>query len=301
MPPVAGGAGVAAAGGMSIKGSLDTSLIERGFMRVKQGFEAVKGQAKSFNADLQRMRETSGALVGKLTMMGVAGVTAMIGIAARAPATAGAMAKMSIQFDRFTKFLGTTFRPEFEKAAMYFEKFVNFAETHPDIFKGFVFTTATLAGIGALNKLFGISVGASVLKMFAFLANPVTLAVLGALAVWKGTEAIGKGLPAAFGVGEGISVPLPEASKQQISTATPQELAYLNSMYGDRTTGAGFGPEQTAQIDLETGELYSMQHMTRDIIKHTLADPGFQETVNRIIIDRDIKNMAYNAPNAFPK
>ena len=301
MPPVTAGAGGVGAGGMSIKGSLDTSLIERGFMRVKQGFEVIKGKAKSFNADLHRMDKISGALAGKLALMGTAGVTAMIGIASRAPATAGAMAKISIQFDRFTKFLGTTFRPEFEKAANLFEKFVNFAETHPDIFKGFVFTAATLAGIGALNKLFGISVGASVLKMFAFLANPITLAALTALAAWKASEAIGKGLPAAFGVGEGTPVPLPEAAKQQISTATPQELAYLNSMYGDRTTGAGFGPEQTAQIDLETGELYSMQHMTRDIIRHTLADPGFQETMNRIMIDRDIKNMAYNAPNAFPK
>ena len=297
MPAVAGGAGMAAAGGMSIKGSLDTSLIERGFMRVKQGFESVKGQAKSFNADLQRMRETSGGLVTKLGLLGTAGIAAMIGIASRAPAVAGAMAKMSIQFDRFTKFLGTTFSPEFNKAAEYFEKFVNFAETHPDIFKGFVFTAATLAGLGALSKLFGMSVGASVLKMFGFLANPVTLAVLAALATWKGVEAIGKGLGEQFQIGAGVPVPLPEAAKQQIQTATPQELAYLNSMYGDRTTGAGFGPEQTARLDLETGELYSMQHISRDIIRHTTSDPGFQDSIAHLISRNDTKNMAYNSPN----
>ena len=170
MPPVAGGAGMAAAGGMSIKGRLDTSLIERGFMRVKQGFESVKGQVKGFTADLQRMSETTKGLAKGMTIMAATGTTAMLALASKAPAVAPALAKISVEMDKLSRTLGRTLQPEFERFAGYFEKFVSFADAHPNILKGFVLSAGAITGIRALSFLFGIKITAGMLTALGSVA-----------------------------------------------------------------------------------------------------------------------------------
>lgn len=164
------------AGSLSISGSIDTSMIERGFTRVKQGFESVKGHAKGFNADLERMSISAGRLTKGLLAVGIAGTTAMVGLASKAPATAGAMAKIKVQMDRLTRSIGRTLQPQFEWFAEIFTKFVNFAEGHPTIFKGFIAATAAIGaataiqGAAKLAGLLGITVSSSLLTALGLIA-----------------------------------------------------------------------------------------------------------------------------------
>jgi len=96
-------AGSGATSSMKIKGTLDTGDIDRGFARVNQGFAGVKSQGKSFGADMQRVATTVGGLAKKLILMGVAGTTAMVGIASKAPAVAPAIARMGVSFGKITR------------------------------------------------------------------------------------------------------------------------------------------------------------------------------------------------------
>ena len=120
---VAGAAsGGAASSSMKIKGTLDTSNIDRGFARVGQGFDGVKGQGKSFGADMARVAGTVASLAKKLLLMGMAGTAAMVGIASKAPAVAPAMARMSVSFVKIQRSLGEALAPAFEKVAGWLDK-----------------------------------------------------------------------------------------------------------------------------------------------------------------------------------
>lgn len=158
------------AGSLSIRGSLDTSLIERGFTRVKQGFESVKGQAKSFNSDLDRMSVSAGRLANGLFAVSVAGATAMVGLASKAPAVAPAMAKISVEMGKLSRIIGRTLQPEFERFAGYFERFVSFADAHPNILKGFILSAGAITGIRALTSLFGIKITSGMLGALGYVA-----------------------------------------------------------------------------------------------------------------------------------
>jgi hypothetical protein len=117
---------------MTIKGSLDTSNIESGFSRVKSGLEGVKGQSKSFSSDLERMQIVGGRLVKTLGAMAIAGATAMVGIASKAPAVAPALAKMGVEFDRLSRVLGKALQPAFERVGEVFSKFVGWVDDNSE-------------------------------------------------------------------------------------------------------------------------------------------------------------------------
>lgn len=170
------------AGSMSITGSLDTSLIESGFRRIKAGFESVKGQVKGFTTDLFRINETTSSLVKKMKSLSLVGATAMLGLASGAPAVAGAMAQIGIQTDRLIRTLGEQFRPQFEQVAQLYTGFVNFVEAHPDLTKAFVFSSATLAGITAASKL---------VKVLKGVVSPTMLKALGSIGVIVAGGAVG--------------------------------------------------------------------------------------------------------------
>ena len=184
MVGVVGGAGA----GLKVSGGLDTSMIERGFDRVRQSFESVKGQAKSFTSDLTRMDIASSALVKKLSAVGMIGVSAIAGLASKAPAVAGSMAKISIETDRLIRTLGKQFAPEFAKIAEMYSKFVSFVSANPDLTKGFVFSATALAGfVGASKfiKMLGLTtVSKTLLTALAGVAKiaalPIAAAGIGA-------------------------------------------------------------------------------------------------------------------------
>ena len=112
-------------GGLKIRGSLDTSMIQRGFERVKQGFASVKGFAKSFTADLQRMSNATQGVVKWLRRMAIVGGIAIIGLASKAPAVAPALAKMSVEIGKLQRSLGEALAPAFERVAGWLAKFTS--------------------------------------------------------------------------------------------------------------------------------------------------------------------------------
>ena len=173
MVEVATGAGV---GGLKIRGTLDTSMIERGFTRIKQGFASVKGFAGGFTSDLIRMRQAAGKLTGNLFKMAAAGASALIGFAAKAPAVAGSMAKMSVAFDKIIRNLGVGLAPAFAKVSGWLDKFAVWTGEHPDIFGGIVISLSTIAAlkfVGAIGLLTALG---------KLIIAPATLTALGYIA-----------------------------------------------------------------------------------------------------------------------
>lgn len=219
MPAVAG-AGGKTAGGLRVRGSLDTSLIEKGFMRVKKGFDSIKGRAKSFGSDVVRMSAAVGGLVKKLSLLAIGGITAMVALAKSAPAVAPALAKMKVSMFKLKMALGDALAPAFERVAKWLDKFavwagnnketigavankvLDFAEAvgvklwpylkkigdwaveHPGMFAGIVagliIGPAVIAGIGAITGLIGALTG-----------GVVSAGMLSALAYIAGIGAVG--------------------------------------------------------------------------------------------------------------
>lgn len=147
--------GAAMGAGLKVSGGLDTSMIERGFDRVRQSFESVKGQAKSFTSDLTRMHTATSTLLKQLKGVGIIGVSAIMSLASKAPAVAGSMAMISVEMDRLIRTLGEQFAPAFETISNLFTKFVNFVAANPDLTKAFVFGTTAVAGFVAAGKFIG--------------------------------------------------------------------------------------------------------------------------------------------------
>lgn len=141
MPPKIAGSG----GSMVIRGSLDTSLIDRGFRIIKQGFNKVKSSVKSFGSDMIRISHTVSRLVKKLALLGSIGLGAIIGLASRAPAVAGSIAKIKVSFDKLTRILGEALGPAFEKASELFEKFVGWVGANKDTITAFANTVVSAA------------------------------------------------------------------------------------------------------------------------------------------------------------
>jgi len=170
------------AGELTITGSIDTTMIDRGFVRMKRGFDRVKSSAKSFGSDMQRIGQAT-AQVGKgLGLIASVGLAAMIGLAKSAPAVAPAMAKIGVEFGRLSRVLGQQLQPFFNKFAESFTKFVSFVDAHPDITKGFLITAGSLVGIKALTALVTALGGAVSAPMLAALAAVAVTGYVGAKA-----------------------------------------------------------------------------------------------------------------------
>lgn len=115
MPPLAGSLG--------IRGTLDTTEIESGYARITAGFESIKGQAKSFGSDMERVSHAASGLAKKLTLLGIAGAGTMVALAKSSPAVAPALAKMDIAIFKLSNSLGRALAPAFERVAGWLDKF----------------------------------------------------------------------------------------------------------------------------------------------------------------------------------
>ncbi len=213
------------AGGLEIRGSLDTSLIERGFRRVKQGFASVKGFAKGFTSDLVRMRQAAGNLSKGLFKMAAAGASALIGFASKAPAVAGSMAKMSVAFDKIIRTLGVGLAPAFAKVAGWLDKFAVWAGAHPDIFAGIVISLSAIAALklvgatGLLTALGSLVVSPTVLTALGYIA---TIGAVGFAGYKAATFVIDK-LREYTGIGTDEDAPT-DASGQTLFRRLPQKF-----------------------------------------------------------------------------
>lgn len=191
------------AGSLKIRGGLDTSIIERGFQRVKQGFMEVAKFGKGVTSDLSRMAVESGRVARALATVGAVGAGTFINLAKGAPAVAGAMAQIGIETDRLQRALGVALQPAFDKFSTSYTKFVNFVEANPDITSAFTIGAVGVAGLAGMAKLLGITVSASLLVALGHLA------VIGAVAFggFKGLEFLTGKADTALGFDQGDITP----------------------------------------------------------------------------------------------
>lgn len=171
--PQAAGKGPSSSSSLNIVGSLDTTMIEKGVSRIKQGFERVKGVTKSFLSDQERMVQASKALASGLMRVGIIGAGAMIALAKGAPAIAPAMAQIEVSMLKLKMAAGEALAPAFEKVAVWLDKFAIWAGNHPDIFAGLTISLSAIAAlkfVGAtafLTKLGGLVISPTVLTALA--------------------------------------------------------------------------------------------------------------------------------------
>lgn len=141
------------AGKISIGAELDTQNLDRGVARAKQGLNEVGDSANSVENDLKRTGLGAGALGGKLATAGLVGAGALAGIAARAPATAGAMARIKVATGALTRELGEQLAPTFDAVARGISNLATFAENNPVSVKIGLGAIGAAAGAGLLTKL----------------------------------------------------------------------------------------------------------------------------------------------------
>lgn len=175
-----GAATGAGAGGLKIRGILDTSMIERGFTRVKQGFASVKGFAKGFTADLTRMKQETKTLAKGLGRVALIGSAAIIGLASKAPAVAPALAKIGVTLGKLSRTMGEALAPAFEKVSDWLDKLAGWAGEHPDIFSGIV------VSLSAITALKFVGATGFLTALGSLIIAPATLTALGYLAVIGG-------------------------------------------------------------------------------------------------------------------
>lgn len=258
-----GAAKVGASSSMKIKGTLDTGNIDRGFSRVGKGFEGVKGQAKSFGSDMHRVASTVSGVAKKLIGLGIAGTTAMVGIASKAPAVAPALAKMSVSLDKLTRNLGEALAPAFEKVAGWLEKFAiwvgtnkgkigeiadkfldwgetmgkklwpwlekigTWAADHPGLFAGIVAGLALgpsiISGIASISTLITLMTGATVGASVLAALGYVALIGGASFAAYKGAEYLVGAVHGYAGMGTDPDAPT-DMSGQTLINRLPQKI-----------------------------------------------------------------------------
>jgi len=123
---------------VAIRGSINSSDIERGFARIELGMDSVKGKTKSFNADLSRMSAISIGLANNLIGVGMQGAEAMIKLASGAPAVAGSMAQMEVTAGKLGRTMGVVLSPMFDLASDAFSGFVAYIDENSASILGFI-------------------------------------------------------------------------------------------------------------------------------------------------------------------
>lgn len=141
-------------GTLQIGGSIDTTEIERGTLRIENSLKGVSEMGKSVSSDFERIDNRAKSLANTLGTMAVAGALAIGGLVKGAPALAGTMAKISLSMLKFKMAAGEALKPAFEIIGKGIEKLATWVDSHPDLF--LKLTTSTLAFWGAI-KLFNIA------------------------------------------------------------------------------------------------------------------------------------------------
>lgn len=226
---------MASVGELSIKGSIDTTLIERGFSKIKKSFERVKSSSKSFASDMVRIGQATAKAAKSLAIISTVGLTAMIGLAKSAPAVAPAMAKIGVEFQRLSRILGEQLRPFFEKFSESFTKFVSFVDAHPNITKAFALGAGALTGVYALTKMITALSGAISPGMLAALGLAGGIVAAGYVGA-KGAQA-GTGAVRDFLTTEAEQIP---GTWQSLATIPPGEK--------DRIVAGGYQPTRGGMI-----------------------------------------------------
>ena len=132
--------------------SLDTNQIEMGLNRIEDGFDDANASADSLGVGMLRLSERGLKLAAIFGSLALAGVGAMAGIASKAPALAGSMAKLKVSFGELTRSLGEALAPAFAIASEAFADFVQWIEDHEDDIRWFTETILQ----GAIDTVHGL-------------------------------------------------------------------------------------------------------------------------------------------------
>ena len=174
-------------GALEIGAKINTREIDRGTDRIKQDLSQVKESANSATADIQRMDKSTSKLGNALLTAGTIGSGIMVGLASKAPAVAGAMARIKVETGELSRNLGTALKPAFEFAASGMSKLNDMIAADPEGFTK-IATGIGLIGIAAagvkIATLTGI--GTAVTTLGTMLVAGLSPAALGILATLAG-------------------------------------------------------------------------------------------------------------------
>lgn len=101
-------------GSLTITGKMDTSNIESGFRRVRQGFDNVQARSASTFGSFTRLGGAVRGVVGGLARIGAVGLGALGTLAAFSPTLAGTFANMKVAAIDLGNTAGQILKPGFE-------------------------------------------------------------------------------------------------------------------------------------------------------------------------------------------
>jgi len=159
---------------LSVKGTLDTTNIERGQNRVRQGFKNVKEEGNNTFLSLNRLDGLASGLSSGFTNLAIAGTAALTGLASFSPQLAPSFAKFKTDIFQLSTIVGEKLRPAFESAQQKFSSFVDFLGSGTGL-GDFALELGLLVGAGGLlAKLSSSLLG---IKGLGKIIIPVALAI----------------------------------------------------------------------------------------------------------------------------
>ena len=129
-------------GSISIVGKLDVSSINDSLSQLNSGFGKVKDTAKNSFGDISNLSKSLGGITKGLVGIGLAAGTAMVGLAAVGPYTAGAMARIGVTMGELSRTISSALAPAFE--------------TFADLLQGFSSWLSSEDGIAVLKIFSGV-------------------------------------------------------------------------------------------------------------------------------------------------
>jgi len=184
---------------MTIKGSIDTKDIDRGFSRLKQGFNNIESLTDSNFANFKRLGGVVSGLARGFVKIGSVGVAALVGLAAVSPAVAGDIAKMKVGMIQLSNVAGQQLKPVFEEVANnLIPSFTDALSKNNDKINLWVDVAKT--GIGAVSALIRSELAPAIISMASLGSIGAGLgAIAGGAAGAAGGAGIGVGLAGGAG------------------------------------------------------------------------------------------------------
>lgn len=140
-------------GQISIKAKVDTTTLDSGTKKVKSRFKEMDASGKMSENSFNKIGSTLGTIGGKLAMMGTAGITAIGGLASKAPALAGAFARMKVTTGELARSLGQSLAPTFDFLSEKYQGLANWTKEHPIITKTAFDASIIALAVGGIAKI----------------------------------------------------------------------------------------------------------------------------------------------------
>lgn len=156
-------------GEISIAGTINTEGMEAGFSRIKGGLRSVADASKPVFAELFKISSVVGKLAASFGAVAIAGTGFFLGLAAKAPAVAGAMAKIKVAMGELTRGMGRALRPQFEWFADKLQGLADFVSSNPNLVGK---VTTSIIGLAAAFTVFKI--GGAIVTGVAALVTGIT-------------------------------------------------------------------------------------------------------------------------------